>query len=321
MEKKFIRDLKEKDHFHSCFHVLDKTLGMDRNGKSYMSLHLGDSSGAINARVFERVDELAPQFQSGDFVKFKGFVQSFQGRLQVIGQDIQKAQPGDFQIKDLVKSAAGDIGQLVARLNEKVLTVKDKWIRGILEKTLADETVSASLVRAPAAKSIHHAYLGGLVEHVVSILEVMEGLSKHYTFLNRDLLIFGAIFHDIGKISELGLDNGIHYTDRGRLVGHMGIACELIDENAAQIDGFPKDLKDILKHIVLSHHGKLEYGSPKLPMLAEAVVVAMIDDLDSKLNTISQFLTSEINQLPATENWSRFHPGFERYFYLGFFRK
>ena len=113
--------------------------------------------------------------------------------------------------------------------------------------------------------------------------------------------VFGAIYHDIGKISELGFfDNGIHYTDRGRLVGHMGIACEMIDEKARALDGFPVELRDILKHItVLSHHGRLEYGSPKLPMLAEAVVVAMIDDLDSKMNTISQFLTSEVNQLPG----------------------
>lgn len=321
IEKKFVNELKEKDHIQTCFHVLDKSLGMDRNGKSYMSLQLSDASGSINARVFERVDELSPLFQSGDFVHVKGFVQNFQGRLQVIGQDIQKAHPGDFQIKDLIRSAAGDIEDLRRRLNEKIASVSDQRIRGLLENTIADAKVSSSLLRAPAAKSIHHAYLGGLLEHIVSILEVMESLAKHYGFLNRDLLVFGAIYHDIGKIFELGFDNGIHYTDSGRLVGHMGLACEMIDQKAALDPEFPNELKDILKHIVLSHHGKLEYGSPKLPMLAEAVVVAMVDDLDSKMNTISQFLASESNQLPAGEKWTRYHSGFERYFYLGFFQK
>jgi 3'-5' exoribonuclease len=241
--------------------------------------------------------------------------------LQVIGQDIQKAQPGDFQIKDLIRSAAGDIGELRKKLDARIASVGDQHIRELLEKTIGDPEVSGALLKAPAAKSIHHAYLGGLLEHIVSILDVMESISKHYAFLNRDLLFFGAIYHDIGKIFELGFDNGIHYTDRGRLVGHMGIACEMIDEKSKTINSFPKELKDILKHIVLSHHGKLEYGSPKLPMLAEAVVVAMIDDLDSKLNTISQFLTSEASQLPSQEKWSRYHPGFERYFYLGYFKK
>jgi len=320
-EKKFIQDLKEKEHFHTFFHVTDKSLGVDRNGKTYMSLHLADASGTINARVFERVDELAPTFQNGDFVKIKGFVQSFQGRLQLIGQDIQKAQPNEIQVSDLIRSAAGNLDELRDRLMKTVSSLTDNWIRQLLQVVLTDPNVSSSLMKAPAAKSIHHAYLGGLLEHIMSIVDVMESLAKHYPFLKRDLLVFGAIFHDIGKIYELSFDAGIHYSDRGRLVGHMAIACEMIDEKTREIEGFPSELKDILKHIVLSHHGKLEYGSPKLPMFPEALVVAMIDDLDSKLNTIFQFLRNEVKQVPAQEKWSRYHSGLERYFYLDLFRK
>lgn len=321
IEKKFIKDLKDKDHFLTCFLVNDKSIGVDRNGKSYMSLQISDASGVINARVFERVDELAPAFQSGDFIKMKGFVQNYQGRIQVVGQDISKAGPQDFQVGDLIRSAAGDINELMQKLKAAVSEVEGPWVRGLLQKVLADPEISTALMKTPAAKSIHHAYLGGLLEHVVSIVGVMEALAKHYPFLNRDLLVFGAIFHDIGKISELAVEVGIHYTDKGRLVGHMAIACEMIDAHAATIDGFPDDIKDVLKHIVLSHHGKLEYGSPKLPMLPEAMVVAMIDDLDSKLNTLSGFLNNEVAQLPPEEKWSRYHPGFERYFYLDFFRQ
>lgn len=319
--KKFIRDLKEKDHFQTCFLVVDKSLGMDKNGKSYMSLQLSDASGTINARVFERVDELAPLFNSGDFVRVKGFVQSFQGRLQLIGQDIARAQSDEYNLNDLVKNAAGDLVELEQKLLQNVDSIGNPFIKGLLQEVFKDREIRESFVKAPAAKSIHHGYLGGLLEHVVSIIEVMNSLSNHYRFLDRDLLIFGAIFHDLGKIGELSLEGGIHYTDRGRLIGHMGIACEIIDEKSKSIPGFPAELVDVLKHIVLSHHGKLEYGSPKLPMFPEAVVVAMIDDLDSKMNTMLTFISNEIQQLPSTEKWSRYHSGFERYFYLEIFKK
>jgi 3'-5' exoribonuclease len=321
LEKKSIRELKEKDHFLSFFVVNDKALGMDRNGKSYMSLQLSDATGNINARVFERVDEFAPLFQLGDFIRMKGFVQSFQGRLQLIGQEIAKAHPGEFQLADLIKTAAGDLDQLLIRLQTAVASIENPYIRQLAQNVTSDPEVERLMLRAPAAKTIHHAYLGGLLEHIVSIISVMEGLAKHYTFLNRDLLIFGAIFHDIGKIEELAFESGIRYTDRGQLVGHMAIACEMIDDQARVIENFPPLLKDALKHIVLSHHGRLEYGSPKLPMFPEAMVVAMVDDMDSKLNTLSVFMSNEANQVSKDEKWTKYHPGFERYFFLDFLKR
>src|SRR6185312_16941868 len=143
---------------------------------------------------------------------------------------------------------------------------------------------------------------GGLLEHVHSIVRVMQSLAQHYPFLDVNLLVFGAIFHDLGKVFELDLSEGIHYTQSGRLVGHMVLACEIIERKAREVADFPVDLLDVLKHIVLSHHGKLEYGSPKLPMLPEAMVVAMIDDLDSKMNTLFHFLKGEVESLPEGEN-------------------
>jgi 3'-5' exoribonuclease len=321
MSKRFVRDIKEKDHLQTVFLVTEKNSGTDRNGKAFLSLTLADGTGHLNARMFERVDEAAKAFEVGDVVWIKGFVQLFQNRKQVIVHDLRKAVEGEYQMTDLVADLGGDPGRHLASLLEIVAGLQDRFVRQLLVDTLNDVDLQPLLLKAPAAKTIHHAYRGGLLEHVHSIVRVMQSLAGHYEFLNSDLLIFGAIFHDLGKVFELDLSQGIHYTRRGRLVGHMVLACEIIERKAAAIEGFPEDLLDVLKHIVLSHHGKLEYGSPKLPMLPEAVVVAMIDDLDSKMNTLFHFLRNEIENVPAEEKWSHYHPGFERYFFLEYFRR
>jgi 3'-5' exoribonuclease len=316
-----IRDLKEKDHFQSTYLALAKNVGQDRNGKVFLSLTLADATGQINARMFEKVETVRDLFDSGDVVWVKGFVQVFQNRKQVIVHEVRKALEGEYQMPELVASLGRDPHELWKELIGCVEGLKDPFVRGLLAATLNDESVKAALLTAPAAKTIHHAYRGGLIEHIHSILGLMRAMAQHYDFLNFDLLAFGAIYHDIGKIGELDVSDGIHYTRTGRLVGHMTMACEMVDRFAAGVDGFPDEMRDVLKHIVLSHHGKLEYGSPKLPMLPEALVVAMIDDLDSKMNTLFHFLKGEADSVPPEEKWSHYHSGFERYFYLDIFRK
>lgn len=319
--KRFIREIKEKDHLQTVFLVTEKNSGTDRNGKSFMSVTLADSTGHLNARMFEKVDDVVGRFEIGDVVWVKGFVQLFQNRKQVIIHDIRKAAEGEYSMPELVADLGGDPKKHLADLLSIASGLKDKHLSQLLLATLNDAELQKIFLKAPAAKTIHHAYRGGLIEHIHSIVKIMESLAVHYTFLNRDLLVFGAIFHDIGKIFELDLSEGIHYTQRGRLVGHMVLACEIIDEKAREIPDFPQDLLDVLKHIVLSHHGKLEYGSPKLPMMPEAIIVAMVDDMDSKMNTLFHFLKGEVENVPADEKWSHFHPGFERYFFLDFFRR
>lgn len=319
--RKFIREFKEKDHVQGVFLVTEKNTGSDRNGKAFMSLTVADSSGQINARMFEKVSEVVELFESGDVIHLKGFVQLFQNRRQMIVQEIRKAVDGEYAMTDLVADLGGDPRVHMSDLLKMVDSLENEFVRSLLRTSLEDEKINALLLKAPAAKTIHHAYRGGLIEHIHSIAQVMEAIAGHYKFLDRSLLIFGAIYHDIGKIFELDLSEGIHYTRQGRLVGHMALACEMIDQKAGAIPGFPDELRDCLKHIILSHHGKLEYGSPKLPMFAEAVVVAMIDDLDSKMNTLYHFLKTEAQNVPANESWTHYHPGFERYFYLDFFRK
>lgn len=319
--KRFIRDLKEKDHIQTVFLVTEKNTGNDRNGKPFMSLTLADASGHLNGRMFEKVSEAVDGFEIGDVVWLKGFVQLFQNRKQLIVHEVRKAAETEYQMTDLVADLGGDPRLHLNRLLEIVNSLADKNIKQLLLNTLNASEVQSLLLKAPAAKTIHHAYRGGLVEHITSIVEMMESIAKHYKFLNRDLLVFGAIYHDLGKIFELDIAEGIHYTQSGRLVGHMVMATELVDKYSATIADFPIDTRDVLKHIILSHHGKLEYGSPKLPMLPEAIMVNMIDDLDSKMNTLFHFLKNEVQNVPPTEKWSHYHPGFERYFFLDFFRK
>lgn len=315
--KVFVKDLKEKDVFHTVFLVSEKAVLTDKNGKTYVSLHLNDVTGSLNARIWEKAEILGHSFQDGDFVWAKGHIQVFQGRKQAVVHDAAKAKSGEFKFGDYLKAAPADPEDMYREVLNFVGSVKDSNIQKLLQITLMDPKVKAPLFTSPAAKTIHHAYLGGLLEHILSICSLMKFLSEHYEFLDYDYLLFGAIYHDIGKIWELGLSDSIQYTQKGRLIGHMEIGCELIDDHAKEIPNFPEPLKDILKHIVLSHHGRLEYGSPKTPHFLEAMVVAMIDDLDSKINTMYHFMKTE---LPSGESWTRFHQGFERYLFLDVLR-
>lgn len=295
--------------------VKDKVLGMGKNGKPFLSLLVGDKSGQIDARIWDRVEETAELFSIGDIIKVKGQVQVYNGRKQIIIHKIQKASPEEFNAADFsLEEAVVDVHALYSQLIVFVEQVQIAPLRQLMLDTLQDEEIKKQILKAPAARTIHHAKRGGLLEHVVSICKVMKFLATHYKYLNEDLLIFGAIFHDIGKVWELSIEKDqIQYTHAGRLLGHMQLACELIDKKAHRILGFPDDLREILKHIVLSHHGKLEYGSPVRPYIMEAHVVAAIDEFDSKMDTMFGFINMERQ---TGEPWSRYNEHFDRYFYL-----
>lgn len=316
-EKQFVRDLRDKQPVHSLFLAKDKALLVGKNGKPYISLSLADSSGALDARVWDNVEASANAFQVGDIVRVKGVVQTFQNRRQVVVHKVEKADPAGVRMADFLSTSHRDPEEMLAQLVSIAESLEDASIRQLTLDCLNDPEVRSRLLTAPAAKSIHHAYVGGLLEHVLSICGIMTAIAAHYrasgTQMKLDYLLFGAIFHDLGKIWELDVEGGITYTDKGKLLGHMVMSVELIEKKAARILGFPEETKDLLKHIVLSHHGKLEYGSPKTPMFLEAFVVAAIDDLDSKINTIDAFIRGERE---SGERWSRFNSLFERYFFL-----
>jgi 3'-5' exoribonuclease len=316
--KTFVRDLDDKQVFNGCFLARDKTVLTGKNGKSYVSVFLTDQSGAVDCRIWDNVDQIANTFQSGDVVKVKGQIQIFQGRKQGVIHRIEKAAPDEYEMKDLVSASRRKPEDMMAELLQMAESMEDPSIRQLVLDTLNDTEIRPRMLKAPAAKSIHHAYQGGLVEHILSICGLMKALHGHYALqgvdMKLDYLMFGAIFHDIGKIWELDPDGGISYTDKGKLLGHMIMAVELVEKKASRIFGFPEETKDLLKHIILSHHGRLEYGSPKVPMFLEAFLVAAVDDLDSKMNTITMFTKGERES--GGDKWSRFNQLFERYFLL-----
>lgn len=282
----------------------------DRNGKSFLDLELTDASGSIVAKVWSDSPALNAQFDTHRFIAFRGTVKSYRDQLQLSVDDCREACEDDrrfgFDEALLIPSTREDIGDLWERLRRGLDLVQRPVLRLLAARTL--ETYGASLREHPAAKSMHHAYRGGLLEHVVSMLELAIKVCEHYTDLDRDLVLVGVLFHDLGKLRELGAMPVNDYTLEGRLIGHIVIGRDLLRDQCAAIEGFPEDLQLLLEHMVLSHQGKKEFSSPVEPMTPEALVLHFVDDLDSK-----------INQLRASREASPgmlFHRGLGRYVYL-----
>ncbi len=312
-----LRELSDKDLISErIFIVKDKHLGVGKNGKIFLTALLADKSGQIDSRLWDNVEAVNSVFEVGDLVKVKGIVQVYNQKKQFIIHKLESAAGLNLNKEDyILETEKIDASVLYVKLIFIVNSIQSLPIKQLCLDCLQDEEIKSKLMQAPAAKTVHHATRGGLLKHIVSICHIMEFVSNHYSFLNRDLLLFGALFHDIGKIWELEIttQDQIFYTEKGQLLGHMNLACELVDKKSQKILGFPEDLKTILKHIILSHHGKIEYGSPKLPMFPEALMVAMVDDFDSKIDQVFNFVQQERQ---SGEKWSRFNEYFERYFYL-----
>ena len=319
MEKQFVADLKEKQNFQSPFLAKNKILLTDKKGNQYISLYLSDKSGTVDAKIWDNIERMNNSFESGDIVMVKGQVQLFQNKKQVVIHKIDPITDESFNFEDFVGEISSSPEEVFQELLQMVNQVESDHIKQLILNTLNDPQIKDKLLKSPAAKSIHHVKVGGLIEHILSISKLMVFIAKQYPQLNYDLLIFGAIFHDLGKVWELEwTSKGIRYTDKGRLVGHLVMSAELVEKKAVQILGFPEELIVILKHIILSHHGKLEYGSPKVPMLLEAYVVWMIDDFDSKVDSISQFMR---NDQSGEGDWTSFNSLYARHFFKKNFKK
>lgn len=312
-----VKKLADKDQITDrVFLVKDKNTGVGKNGKIFLTALLADKSGQIDARLWDNVEALSAIFEIGDLIKVKGIVQVYNQKKQFIIHKLENVAGLNLNKEDfIIETEKIDTSVLFIRLLACIDNIESHHIKQLCLDCLHDEEIKTRLLNAPAAKTVHHANRGGLLKHIVSICHIMEFMANHYSFLNKDLLIFGALFHDLGKVWELDINpqEQIFYTEKGQLLGHMHLACELVDRKTQRMMGFPEDLKMILKHIILSHHGKVEYGSPKLPMFPEALVVAMVDDFDSKVDQVFNFYKGEKE---SGEKWSRFNEYFERYFYL-----
>lgn len=313
----FVSELSDKMSVESVFLIREKHFGTGKNGKSFLTLQLADRSGSVDSRVWENAEAMQLIYQLGDIVRVKGVIQLFQSRLQLIVHKMEKIDAASVESDLLIAASRRSPEVMEADLHDIVAKLEAGPIRALLQNTLNEPEVKKRLRTHPAAKTIHHAYRSGLLEHILSIAKLMNLIHAHYTSegvtLDRSLLVFGAIFHDIGKLWELEGEGPYGYSDRGRLLGHMSIAVELVERKSAEIPELDDRTKDKLKHIILSHHGRLEYGSPKEPMFLEAMIVAMVDDFDSKVNTIHHFVEAE---RASGAEWSRLHPQLGRYLLL-----
>lgn len=320
-KSQYAKDLKDKDTVASPFLIKFSALAVGKNGKPFMNLVLMDKSGEIEARVWEDAQKYAGQAVRDAFVLVDGRCQVYQGRRQVVVSRLQVLREDEVELREYLSESTLDTEALYAQLLGYVETMKDPWYKALAEAVLRDDTEIADRVkRAPAAKSMHHAYKGGLLEHVVSITGILDHLAGHYgKYVDRDLLFLGGFFHDIGKIWELSYDRVTEYTTEGKLIGHLVMGVELVDKKIRELEEqegrlpgeFPEEKKLLVKHLILAHHGILEYGSPKRPKCLEALLVHMIDDLDSKVNAIRSFI--EKDETPG--RWTALNRNYERYFF------
>jgi 3'-5' exoribonuclease len=301
MDKIWAKDVKEGERVKSLFQVARKAVPTAKSGKAYLSVTFHDKTGELEARAFERVDELAGAFEEKDYVDVEGQVGTFQGKPQLRIETLSKADPAALDAaeftwvpppevkkpeKEKEKAAAfGEAEEALWReLSALVDAVTDEHVKALIRAFLEDEDIAHRLRRAPAAKSVHHAYQGGLLEHTVSCLKLAHRLADQYPQVDRDLLVAGAFFHDLGKIRELTYDRQVEYSDEGRLVGHLVMTAQWIHDKARRV-GVPRELETHVVHLVLAHHGRLEYGSPKTPMTLEALLTHEIDEIDSRVNS------------------------------------
>jgi 3'-5' exoribonuclease len=291
MKDIYIADLMGFDEgkpFDSFFLVLAKQQRTTKQNKLYLSLTLGDKTGPIEGRVWELGDpRIAREFDRGDIVKVRGSVSRYDDRAQVKVDQLRKALDGEADKMDMLPATTRDVGELWTILEASIASITNSDLKRLLTALLTDAPIAQAFREAPAARQLHHAWLGGLLEHVVSLLGLADRVAAHYTMLNRDLLVTGVILHDIGKIRELSWETGFDYTVEGVLLGHIQMGVELVEKTIARLPGFPDRLRTLVVHMILSHHGKLEFGSPKLPMIPEALVLNFVDDLDAKMQAVA----------------------------------
>ena len=313
MKKHFIDQLNAGDSVDDIFVLADKSLARKKNGESYLNITLADRSGQMKGVVWDNVEKIAASATSGDFVHLSGGVSEYRGMLQLVVKKLQPCDAASVNPADFLPATLRDVEQMFARLTELTATMTDPDLKQLFALLWADGALVEKFKKAPAAKMMHHAYIGGLLEHTLSMTLLADMLAGHYNGVNRDLLIAGAILHDIGKIREFEYATRIDYTDEGRLVSHIVIAVEMLQHKLGQLQGFPQEKADLLKHMIISHHGAREFGSPEPPKTIEAVLLHLIDEIDSKVNGIREFMARE----DPGEPWTSYHRLLERHFYRG----
>ena len=314
MTKVFIEDLKERDQIDSPFLVRDKIMAMAKNGKPYMTLKLMDRSGEVEGRIWDRVDEFSRLFNKDDFIRVRAKASVYMGKMQLIIQDLVAVPESSIALGDFLPVSASDPAQMLDEARALVAEMSDPHYRALMESFYGDPEFSALYSKAPAAKAMHHVYLGGLLEHSLAVANLAVDVCRRYPTVDRDLLICGALLHDIGKVAELSYARSFDYSDEGKLLGHIVIGVEMIEEKIRTLGEFPRVKATLIKHLLLSHHGQYDYGSPKRPKTLEAVILNFLDDMDSKINGVQAHIEKERHN---DSHWTGYHRLYDRYFFIG----
>jgi 3'-5' exoribonuclease len=319
MPRRYIRQFADGDTFEDIFLVTDKLVKTNRQGQPFLQVELRDRSGALMARLWNAGENLTRQINQGDFVRAKGKVQLFQGGLQIILTDIQPLRGEKLDMSDFLPHTEQDIAKLQEKLKGLLFKSQDLHLRALAQAFFMDEKFVRDFCQAPAGVRQHHAYIGGLLEHVVNMMDAADRLMPVYPGLNRDQVMMGIFLHDVGKVRELRYDAAFTYTDEGELIGHITIGVELLNEKlrqAEQLTGesFPRELQLRLKHMIVSHHGELAFGSPRLPMTPEAVFLYYLDNLDARTHAFIRDIKEDKN---PSSSWTAFNPNITRKLYKG----
>jgi len=312
MKQTFVKDLTPDSPVRSTFLVQSKERKTASNGAAYLDLSLQDTTGVITAKLWDYSERTTPAFEADDVVQVEGHVESYRGTPQLRVRKITLCPPEEVNLLDYLPRTQRDPEEMYGALLERVRNMSEGPLRVLLLSILEDASLAEKFKLAPAAMSYHHAFLGGLLEHVSSLIALADGVVDHYPWLRRDLIVAGLVLHDIGKTEELNFTRGFRYSTRGQLLGHITMALEMVQAKIRQIPNFSAELKNEIEHIVLSHHGKLEFGSPKEPMFAEAMVVSFLDEMDSKLEAVREQYAADQDR-PG--DWTSRNPALKRELY------
>jgi 3'-5' exoribonuclease len=318
MGRRFVDQFGDNESVEEVYLVADKQLRANKNGNPYVQVDLRDRSGGIIGRMWNAGEGVFRAFETGDFVFVKGKVQLFQGALQLILTHIDKFDSQKVELNDFLPHTRHDVGKLLEKLRGYLMKVGNPHLRALGEVYLMDGDFTAGLCKAPAGVRVHHAYIGGLLEHLVSMMDVADRILPLYPEVDRDLLQIGIFLHDSGKIRELSYTRAFGYSDEGQLIGHLAIGIEMLHEKVTQVpdltgEPFPRETLMRLKHMILSHHGTLEFGSPKVPMTPEAVALHAIDTLDTRIH----ICVREIKEDRGTSAWTQYNQALGRRLYKG----
>jgi 3'-5' exoribonuclease len=301
--------LQENKVITSSFVVASKQVKPKKNGEPYLALTLADRTGQIEAKMWDNVEEFLDSFEQDDFLKIKGLINRYKNRFQLTIHKLRRLGEAEIDYTDYLPKTTKDIGELWRTLTEFVASFQNPHLKALVESFMSDPEIAERYRNAPAAKTLHHAYIGGLLDHVVSLCRSCDLMCRNYPQINRDLLLTGAFLHDIGKIHELTYNRSFSYTTRGQLLGHMIIELEMLQAKLAKFPGFPPETKTLLEHMIISHHGQYDFGSPKLPMFPEALMLHYLDDLDSKMEAIRAHFEREIG---AEGPWTSYNSSLGR---------